>query len=222
MRLVAHSATATQSPPARETSMASLRLTLLAGPSLVALSVTSAAGQTVAAGGAPEDIGAATTTAASPGPALTLGAPTTASGFAPSRPDLDQLQPTSTIGAQQLAKFTIPTADYDDIVALTPSAMDLNPAGPGLQQDFGQSIRSKRGNSTGLPLKPRKRSQYPGSRSTSAASISSGQSRATFRQQRPKTRPSVGRTMESIAVRRHDCMTTGREAGGCQRPLSGR
>ena len=67
--------------------------------------------------------------------------PDTAAGFAPSGPSLDQSQPTSTIGAETLRKIAVPSADYDDVVTLTPSAMDINPVGPGLQQDFGQSIR---------------------------------------------------------------------------------
>ena len=69
------------------------------------------------------------------------GAPTDAASFAPSKPDLNQTQPTSTVNAETLKKIIVPTADYDDIVALTPSSMNINPAGPGLQQDFGQSIR---------------------------------------------------------------------------------
>ncbi len=67
--------------------------------------------------------------------------PTTASQFAPSRPSLNQEQPQSTISSDAIQKLAVPTADYDDLVTLTPSAMNINPAGPGLQQDFGQSIR---------------------------------------------------------------------------------
>jgi len=69
------------------------------------------------------------------------GAPKTAAGFAPSRPSLDQTQPTSTVSAAAIHRLLAPTADYDDVVNLTPSSMNINPAGPGLQQDFGQSIR---------------------------------------------------------------------------------
>ncbi|MGI4946650.1 MAG: TonB-dependent receptor [Janthinobacterium lividum] len=68
-------------------------------------------------------------------------APVTAEQFAPSGPSLDQTQPTSTVTADALKKILVPTADYDDVVTLTPSAMNINPVGPGLQQDFGQSIR---------------------------------------------------------------------------------
>jgi iron complex outermembrane receptor protein len=67
--------------------------------------------------------------------------PQTAAEFAPSGPQLDQTEPTSTIGAETLRKLAVPTEDYNDVVRLTPSAMDISPIGPGLQQDFGQSIR---------------------------------------------------------------------------------
>ncbi len=67
--------------------------------------------------------------------------PTDAASFAPSAASLDQTEPTSTLGAETLKKIVVPSADYDDVVALTPSAMNINPVGPGLQQDFGQSIR---------------------------------------------------------------------------------
>jgi iron complex outermembrane receptor protein len=89
--------------------------------------------------GAPENIGTVEGSAVGTGAAAAV--PATAAQFAPSRPSLEQQQPTSTIGAEQLQKFTIPTEDYNDIVALSPSAMDVSPAGPGLQQDFAQSIR---------------------------------------------------------------------------------
>ncbi len=88
------------------------------------------------------NIGGVQSTATGPGTAADSGAaPQTAAQFAPSQPPIDEQQPESVIGAETLQKFTIPTEDYDDIVALTPSAMDVNPAGPGLQQDFAQSIR---------------------------------------------------------------------------------
>ncbi len=69
------------------------------------------------------------------------GVPQTADQFAPSRPSLDQVEPTSTVGAETLQKVIVPTENYNDVVRLTPSSMDIAPAGPGLQQDFGQSIR---------------------------------------------------------------------------------
>ncbi len=67
--------------------------------------------------------------------------PNTAASFAPSGPSLDDAEPTSTIGAETLKKVVVPTDDYNDVVALTPSAQDISPVGPGLQQDFGESIR---------------------------------------------------------------------------------
>nr|WP_321983001.1 TonB-dependent receptor [uncultured Lichenicoccus sp.] len=67
--------------------------------------------------------------------------PVTASEFAPSQPSIDETEPTSTVNAETLKKILVPTADYNEVVALTPSAMDVSPVGPGLQQDFGQSIR---------------------------------------------------------------------------------
>ena len=88
---------------------------------------------------APENIG--TVEGSASGTAAPTSAPSTAAQFAPSRPSINQQQPTSVIGPEQIQKFTIPTSDYNDIVALSPSAMDISPAGPGLQQDFGQSIR---------------------------------------------------------------------------------
>ena len=68
-------------------------------------------------------------------------APTTAAGFAPSGPGLNDTEPTSTIGAETLKKIAVPTDNYNDVVALTPSTQDVSPAGPGLQQDFAESIR---------------------------------------------------------------------------------
>ncbi|WP_428375005.1 TonB-dependent receptor plug domain-containing protein [Lichenicoccus sp.] len=67
--------------------------------------------------------------------------PTTASEFAPSQPSIEETEPQSTVNAETLKKILVPSADYDDVVALTPSAMNINPVGPGLQHDFGQSIR---------------------------------------------------------------------------------
>ena len=121
--------------------MNAVRSGLLATTSLTAFMAMLAPSlaQTVPAT-APENIGAVQGNATSAA-LTTTSAPTTAAGFAPSRPSLDQTQPTDTVGPEALRKFIIPTSNYDDIVALTPSAMDINPAGPGLQQDFGQSIR---------------------------------------------------------------------------------
>lgn len=67
--------------------------------------------------------------------------PQTAAQFAPSAPSLKQVEPTSTLGAETLQKIIVPTENYNDIIRLTPSTQDISPVGPGLQQDFGQSIR---------------------------------------------------------------------------------
>ena len=90
---------------------------------------------------APENIGAVEGTATAPvNPALPP-VPATANQFAPTSQPLDAIQPTSVISAQTLTKIAVPTDDYNDVILLTPSATDISPAGPGLQQDFGQSIR---------------------------------------------------------------------------------
>ena len=67
--------------------------------------------------------------------------PGTAAQQAPQAASLDETEPTSTIGAHFIAETVPQTSNYDDIIRLTPSAMDIDPNGPGLQQDFGQSIR---------------------------------------------------------------------------------
>ena len=89
---------------------------------------------------APENIGAVQSTASGPA-GSTASVPTTATQFAPAYAPLTAIQPTSVIGAGTLERVTPPTDDYNDAVTLTPSATDISPAGPGLQQDFGQSIR---------------------------------------------------------------------------------
>ena len=99
--------------------------------------------QTVPAG-APENIGPVVGSATESGGNGTTNAPfapTTATQFAPSQAPLSAIQPTSVVGSQFLQKVAPQTDDYNDVVLLTPSATDDSPAGPGLQQDFGQSIR---------------------------------------------------------------------------------
>jgi len=111
-------------------------VTVVLGGSLAA--VVPAQGQSLPQGPG-TDIGTAQAFGA--GPAATPEAPQTAAQFAPSRPQLNQTEPTSTIDAETLQKLAVPTENYNDLVRLTPSAMDISPVGPGLQQDFGQSIR---------------------------------------------------------------------------------
>ena len=110
--------------------IASTTAVLAAGPALA---------QSVPAS-APENIGAVQSTASGPAGSK-ASVPTTATGFAPAYAPLTAIQPTSVIGAGTLERVTPPTDDYNDVVTLTPSATDISPAGPGLQQDFGQSIR---------------------------------------------------------------------------------
>ena len=80
---------------------------------------------------------------ASPGESIEVNGqfPGAASGQAPSQASLSQIQPTSVIGQRFIQENVPATSNYDDIIRLTPSAMDVDPNGPGLQQDFGQSIR---------------------------------------------------------------------------------
>ena len=67
--------------------------------------------------------------------------PGAAADQAPSQGSLTQVEPTATINGRFIQENVPATSNYDDIIRLTPSAMDIDPNGPGLQQDFGQSIR---------------------------------------------------------------------------------
>ena len=67
--------------------------------------------------------------------------PGAATAQAPSQASLAQIQPTAVLGQRFIQENVPGTSNYDDIIRLTPSAMDIDPNGPGLQQDFGQSIR---------------------------------------------------------------------------------
>ena len=60
---------------------------------------------------------------------------------APAQASLGQIQPSSVINERFIQENVPATSNYDDIIRITPSAMDIDPNGPGLQQDFGQSIR---------------------------------------------------------------------------------
>ncbi len=67
--------------------------------------------------------------------------PGAAAQQAPQGASLSQTEPTSTLSQRFIAQDVPATSNYDDIIRLTPSAMDVDPNGPGLQQDFNQSIR---------------------------------------------------------------------------------
>lgn len=69
------------------------------------------------------------------------GFPGVATQQAPQAASLAETEPTSTVSERFIAEQTPATSNYDDIIRLTPSAMYIDPNGPGLQQDFGQSIR---------------------------------------------------------------------------------
>lgn len=59
----------------------------------------------------------------------------------PSRAPLDAKQPTSVVGPRFIERNVIPTQNYDSIIRYTPSVQNVEPAGPGLQQNFLQTIR---------------------------------------------------------------------------------
>ncbi len=89
---------------------------------------------------APRDIG--TVSAAGNGDALSAPpAPGTAAAAAPSRAPLDATQPTSLVGPRFIDRAVIPTQNYDSIIKFTPSVQNVEPVGPGLQQNFYQTIR---------------------------------------------------------------------------------
>ena len=60
---------------------------------------------------------------------------------APSRAPLDVAQPTSLVGPRFIERAVIPTQNYDSIIKFTPSVQNVEPAGPGLQQNFLETIR---------------------------------------------------------------------------------
>jgi iron complex outermembrane receptor protein len=68
-------------------------------------------------------------------------APGTAGYVAPSRAPLSAAQPTSVVGPSFIQNNTAPNQNYDDIIKFTPSTQNIAPAGPGLQQNFMETIR---------------------------------------------------------------------------------
>ncbi len=91
--------------------------------------------------GAARDIGTVSSTGdAGLGPSA-RPAPGTASELAPSRAPLDAAQPTSVIGPGYVQRSVIPTQNYDSVIKFAPSVHNVEPAGPGLQQNFYQTIR---------------------------------------------------------------------------------
>jgi iron complex outermembrane receptor protein len=64
-----------------------------------------------------------------------------AAALAPSRAPLQAAQPTSIVGQSFIENSTIPSQNYDELVKFTPSLMNIQPAGPVSQQNYGESIR---------------------------------------------------------------------------------
>lgn len=64
-----------------------------------------------------------------------------AAAVAPSRAPLEAAQPTSVVGKSFIDNSTIASQNYDELVKFTPSLMNIQPAGPVSQQNYGESIR---------------------------------------------------------------------------------
>lgn len=60
---------------------------------------------------------------------------------APSYAPLEAGQPTSIVGKSFIENSTTPAQNYDELVKFTPSLMNIQPAGPVSQQNYGESIR---------------------------------------------------------------------------------
>ena len=67
--------------------------------------------------------------------------PGSAAAVAPSRAPLEAAQPTSVVGKSFIDNSTIASQNYDELVKFTPSLMNIQPAGPVSQQNYGESIR---------------------------------------------------------------------------------
>jgi iron complex outermembrane recepter protein len=120
------------------------RFRRLLRPALLATVSTCVLGSAVLAQSASNptttDIGSVTTT----DPAADANAapsPGTAAYVAPSRAPLSASQPTSVVGPSFIQNNIVPSQNYDDIIKLTPSTQNIAPAGPGLQQNFMETIR---------------------------------------------------------------------------------
>ena len=68
-------------------------------------------------------------------------APGSAADIAPSHAPLEAAQPTSIVGKNFLEEGVVAAQNYDDDIKFTPSAMNIQPAGPVSQQNYGESIR---------------------------------------------------------------------------------
>jgi iron complex outermembrane recepter protein len=112
---------------------------LLFGTAVMAILSDGALGQQ------PVDIGTVKATGGhidpAPGTAFPAPAAGTPAYIAPSRAPLEASQPTSVVGSDFINKSTIPAQNYDELVKFTPSLMNIQPAGPVSQQNYGESIR---------------------------------------------------------------------------------
>jgi iron complex outermembrane receptor protein len=95
----------------------------------------------------PADIGTANATSAQSQPLPTDQGPYvppaagSAAAVAPTYAPLEAGQPTSIVGKSYLDNNAIPAQNYDDDIKFTPSAMNVQPAGPVSQQNYAESIR---------------------------------------------------------------------------------
>jgi iron complex outermembrane receptor protein len=95
---------------------------------------------------APADVGGVTANAPQEAPQtspVTYAPPPpgSAAAVAPSRAPLEAGEPTSVVGQSFIDKSEIVAQNYDELVKFTPSLMNIQPAGPVSQQNYGESIR---------------------------------------------------------------------------------
>ncbi len=83
--------------------------------------------------GAAADLGSVRTGAPGAVGGAAGAAPDTALAVAPGHVPIDAEQPSDVVSHRFLQNDVIPTENFDDVVRLTPSAMDVDPVGPGLQ-----------------------------------------------------------------------------------------
>ena len=136
-----------------------------------------------------------------PGTPFPTPAPGTPAYIAPSRAPLEAAQPTSVVGKSFIDNSTIPAQNYDELIKFTPSLMNLQPAGPVSQQNYGESIRGF---------------QYNQINTTFDGIVAAGRPRAISRRRAPSTSPRTTRLGQRRAraghrladrlchVRRHD------------------
>ncbi len=88
-----------------------------------------------------KDIGTVTANGTAISGGELIHTPGTAPYTAPSVAPLDAGQPTSIVGPHFIENNISPTQNYDEIIKYTPSVQNVAPTGPGLQQNFWESIR---------------------------------------------------------------------------------